>query len=230
MYILNIDTSGEICSVAIFERNHLLGYKETNEKNSHASQLAPLTNNLLKELNIKSNQLQAVAINKGPGSYTGLRIGTAFAKGLCYALNIPLIAVDGLKIIAQHFLTTHSHIKVDYICPMLDARRMEVYTAIFDTQLQQIMKTQTLVLNSDSFEQFSKFILAFVGNGVLKFKFLNNNPNASFLFFPEIYANALSLGLISPSYFEQQIFEDVAYFEPLYLKDFIPTTPKDKLL
>lgn len=228
MYILNIDTSYHICSVSVFSEGKLINYQEVQEKNSHASQLAPITNQLLKDLNIKANQLVAVAINKGPGSYTGLRIGTAFAKGLCYALNIPLIAVDCLKILAQDFLIKFPDICVEYICPMLDARRMEVYTALFDLNLNHVLNTQAYILTAQSFNDYSEKKIAFVGNGVSKFKFLIHNTQNSFLFYPELYPNSIALGHLSYIQYKQNTFEDIAYFEPQYLKDFIPTIPKNK--
>lgn len=229
MYILNIDTSSDICSVSVFSEGKLVKYQEIQEKNSHASQLAPITNQLLKDLNLKANQLVAVAINKGPGSYTGLRIGTAFAKGLCYALNIPLIAVDCLKIMAQDFRIKFPDTPVDYICPMLDARRMEVYTALFDLTLNPVLNTHAHILTTQSFNDYADKNVAFVGNGVSKFKFLIYDAQNSFTFYPELYPNSVALGHLSYLYYQQNAFEDIAYFEPQYLKDFIPTTPKDKL-
>lgn len=228
MYILNIDTSSDICSVSVFAEGKLINFQEIQEKNSHASQLAPITNQLLRELNIKANQLEAVAINKGPGSYTGLRIGTAFAKGLCYALNIPLIAVDCLKILAQDFLLKFPDANVDYICPMLDARRMEVYTALFDLNLNTVLNTQAHILTTQSFIDYAEKRVAFIGNGVSKFKFLIHNAQNSFAFYPEFYPNSVALGHLSYQQYQHKVFEDIAYFEPQYLKDFMPTTPKDK--
>ncbi len=228
MYILNIDTSSDICSVSVFSNGKFINYQEVKEKNSHASKLAPITNQLLKELNIKANRLAAVAINKGPGSYTGLRIGTAFAKGLCYALNIPLLAIDCLKILAQDFLIKFPDATVEYICPMLDARRMEVYTALFDVNLNTILNTQALILTTQSFHELAEKKIAFLGNGVSKFKFLKHDAPNSFMFYPELYPNAMALGYLSFQHYQQHAFEDIAYFEPQYLKDFIPTTPKDK--
>lgn len=229
MYILNIDTSSEVCSVSLSREMEVLGCKENKEKNSHSSQIALLTNQLLKENNLQANQLSAIAINKGPGSYTGLRIGTAFAKGLCYALNIPLIAIDGLKILAQDFLIKHNNEDVDFICPMLDARRMEVYTAIFDKNLTQILPTQPMVLNNESFDDYKNKRIVFVGNGCSKFKFLISQTEHSFMFFTNIYPNSLAIAKLSYKYFLQEMFEDIVYFEPQYLKDFLPTTPKNKL-
>jgi len=229
MYILNIDTSAEICSVSLSENGKLLGLKENKEKNNHSSQLALLTNKLLKEYNIQANQLSAIAINKGPGSYTGLRIGVAFAKGLCYALNIPLIAIDSLKILSQDFLLKYEANDVELICPMLDARRMEVYTAIFDKSLNQIAPSQALILNSQSFNNYKKQKIAFVGNGCSKFRFLISSTEKYFSFFPDLYPNSFAIVPLSYNYFIQKKFEDITYFEPQYLKDFIPTTPKNKL-
>ncbi len=229
MYILNIDTSCEICSVSLSKHNQLICFKETTENNSHSSNLALLTNKILKEHKVQANQLSAIAINKGPGSYTGLRIGIAFAKGLCYALNIPLIAIDCLKILSQDFLNKYDYTNIDIICPMLDARRMEVYTALFDTNLKQILETQPLILNSQSLDDYKNHKIAFVGNGSPKFKFLVASTEKSFSFFPELYPNSVAMVKLSYNYFLHKMFEDITYFEPQYLKDFLPTTPKNKL-
>jgi tRNA threonylcarbamoyladenosine biosynthesis protein TsaB len=224
MYILNIDTSFEYCSVSVFKKGKFLNYKETKEKNDHSSQIALLTNMLLKELNITAKDLSAIAINKGPGSYTGLRIGTSFAKGICYALNIPLIAIDSLEILAKDFLLKYPNDNVDYICPMIDARRMEVYTSIFDKNLKQLFPSKPLVLDSQSFKEFQDYKIAFIGNGAAKFKFLVNHDN--FYFYQNLYPNSIAIGHLSFLYYKNKKFEDIAYFEPQYLKEFIPTKPK----
>ena len=228
--ILNIDTSCEVCSVSISSSDGVLGYRESTEKNSHSSQLAVITNQLLVELSVKKEQLSAIAVNKGPGSYTGLRIGAAFAKGLCFALNIPLIAIDSLLILSKEFLLTNPSALVDFICPMIDAKRMEVYTALFDSTLNQILPTQPLILDNQSFSEYADKKIAFVGNGSPKFKFLTHNIFTNAYFFEKLYPNAKSMAYFSQSLFINKCFENLAYFEPNYLKDFIPTTkPKTKL-
>ncbi len=229
-YILNIDTGGEICSVSISTPDAVIEYHESADKNSHSSQLAVITNQLLVDSSVKKEQLSAIAINKGPGSYTGLRIGASFAKGLCYALNIPLIAVDSLCILTKEFLSSYPQLDVDFICPMLDARRMEVYTALFDKQLNQVLPTQPLILDNNSFAEYSDKNVAYIGNGCSKFKFLVSDKYTRALFFDKLYPNAKALSSLSHDLFLKKQFEDIAYFEPQYLKDFVPTTiPKNKL-
>ncbi|MGQ9847230.1 MAG: tRNA (adenosine(37)-N6)-threonylcarbamoyltransferase complex dimerization subunit type 1 TsaB [Bacteroidales bacterium] len=229
--ILNIETSGEICSVGISDNDKVIITLQANEKNSHSIKLAPLTNELFKMLNLKPDQLNAVAISRGPGSYTGLRIGTSFAKGLCYSLNIPLLAIDTFKIMCIDVLQNYSLNNKSILCPMIDARRMEVYTALYDTSLNNISEIQSLVLNDQAFSQYDNNELYFFGSGMNKWKELTNGKKISnFKFIPDILPKAESMAPLSYRLFKEKIYEDIAYFEPFYLKDFIAgTSTKNKL-
>ncbi len=230
-FILNIETSGEICSVALSEDDKCLLMKESREKNSHSAKLAVLTDELLKELNINPEKLDAIAVSEGPGSYTGLRIGVSFAKGLCYALNKPLIAVETLLINAQNLKINYSIEENALICPMIDARRMEVYTALFDHNLNEIKQTQALILDKDSFSDIHQKV-CFVGSGSAKWKeLISQNPNEHFIFVENIFPMADAMIPLSYRSYQENRFEDVAYFEPFYLKEFIAgTSEKNKLL
>jgi tRNA threonylcarbamoyladenosine biosynthesis protein TsaB len=181
---------------------------------SHAERLHVFIEEILKETNVKIQELHAVAVSKGPGSYTGLRIGVSTAKGLCYALGIPLIAVDTLQVLA-HQVSVDNGI----IVPMLDARRMEVYSAIFDKNHDNIKAVQAEVLTEDSYSEFTE-TLYFIGDCQEKCQTVLTQPN--FKFIPEIvFPSASQMSQLSYEKFNQNDFEDVAYFEPFYLKDFL---------
>ena len=230
-YILNIETSGDICSVAISDDDKVLVAKEANEKNSHSTKLAILTDQVLNDACIKPFQLNAVAVSQGPGSYTGLRIGVAFAKGLCYANNIPLLAIDTLMIYGMQFIQNHRIPKDAFICPMIDARRMEVYTTLYDSSLKQIMPVTPLILNEESFEQYSQKKIYFIGNGVDKWHRLVEGKYPNFYFVSHVFPHASAMAALSYRLFNNQNFVDVAYFEPFYLKEFIAgTSEKNKLI
>jgi tRNA threonylcarbamoyladenosine biosynthesis protein TsaB len=181
---------------------------------SHAERLHVFIEEILKETNVKIQELHAVAVSKGPGSYTGLRIGVSTAKGLCYALGIPLIALDTLQVLA-HQVSVDNGI----IVPMLDARRMEVYSAIFDKNHDNIKAVQAEVLTEDSYSEFTE-TLYFIGDCQEKCQTVLTQPN--FKFIPEIvFPSASQMSQLSYEKFNQNDFEDVAYFEPFYLKDFL---------
>jgi len=230
-FILNIETSGEICSVALSEDDKCLLMKESREKNSHSAKLAVLTDELLKEINISPEKLDSIAVSKGPGSYTGLRIGVSFAKGLCYALNKSLIAIDTLLVNAQNLKLKRNMDDDALICPMTDARRMEVYTALFDNNLNEIKQTQALILDTDSFSDIHQKI-CFVGSGSTKWKeLISQNSNEHFIFVDNIFPMADAMARLSYKVYKENRFENVAYFEPFYLKEFIAgTSEKNKLL
>jgi tRNA threonylcarbamoyladenosine biosynthesis protein TsaB len=181
---------------------------------SHAERLHVFIEEILKETNVKIQELHAVAVSKGPGSYTGLRIGVSTAKGLCYALGIPLIALDTLQVLA-HQVSVDNGI----IVPMLDARRMEVYSAIFDKNHDNIKAVQAEVLTEDSYSEFTE-TLYFIGDCQEKCQTVLTQPN--FKFIPEIvFPSASQMSQLSYEKFNQNDFEYVAYFEPFYLKDFL---------
>jgi len=220
--ILNIETATKNCSVSLGKNGVLLKVLELNEgKFSHAEKLHSFILEILKEAGLEMKDLDAIAISKGPGSYTGLRIGVSAAKGLCYALEKPLISIPTLDSMARQV----SLEKGDVVVPMLDARRMEVYSAVFDHQYQQIRETKAEILEADS---FSKALAAgkvyFVGDGAEKFKALIKHDNARFL--ADIYPSAKEMAVMSDKKFKASDFEDVAYFEPFYLKDFVAGKPK----
>ncbi|MEK9612465.1 MAG: tRNA (adenosine(37)-N6)-threonylcarbamoyltransferase complex dimerization subunit type 1 TsaB [Flavobacteriaceae bacterium] len=224
-YILHLDTTTKKCSVAIGNQGVLVAKKELkSETFSHSEKLHGFIVQVLEDASIKLNQLVAIAISKGPGSYTGLRIGVASAKGLCFALEIPLIALNTLEVMVQSHWIPHQ----GFIIPMLDARRMEVYTAIFDDKKNWVIPTQALVLESDSFREYvgNKPCLV-LGDGAEKFKELGPQINAEFTL-DTVFPSATDMILMAWDRFLDKKFEDLAYFEPFYLKDFQTTPPKKK--
>jgi tRNA threonylcarbamoyladenosine biosynthesis protein TsaB len=220
-YILNIETATKNCSVSIAKNGLLLVYKDINTGNySHAESLHPLIEALLKETNLDFKDLNAVAVGKGPGSFTGLRIGVSAAKGLCFALQIPLLAIDSLTILAKALT-----IKEGYVIPLLDARRMEVYTAVYDANQNKISAIEAKILEENSFTEFlDKAPVYFLGDGVEKFKAICTHQNAVFKdgYFP----SAKEMASLSYLKHKKNDIEDVAYFEPFYLKDFLVTQSK----
>ncbi len=213
MYILNIETSTKNCSVSIAQNGKTIALKEVAEESfSHSEKLHVFIDNLLKENQITYKDLNAVALSGGPGSYTGLRIGTSTAKGLCFALDIPLIAVDTLLVLAKQVNED------SLIIPMIDARRMEVYTAIFDATHNPATPVQALVIDENSFAEISEKAVL-IGDGAAKCKEVLNREN--FIFLDEIrYPSAREMSEISFDKFQKKEFEDIAYFEPFYLKEF----------
>ena len=225
-YILHLETSTKQCSVALAHKGELLASRILlNDSFSHSEKLHLFISEVLQEAKLKSADLDAVAVSKGPGSYTGLRIGVAAAKGLCFGLDIPLIALNALKILVQ----ASKEQNTDYIIPMMDARRMEVYTAVFDSRRNWVEDTSALVLSRDSFKELLKDQTVLVlGDGAQKFKELNPEINAVFpseIFYPK----AVDMIPLAWEKFNSQAFESLAYFEPFYLKDFQTTPPKKNL-
>jgi tRNA threonylcarbamoyladenosine biosynthesis protein TsaB len=226
--ILFFETATRVCSVGIAENTKLLAIKESHSVNSHSSVITSYADDVICASSKKYSEIDAVCISMGPGSYTGLRIGVSTAKGLCYAWNKPLIAVNTLHSMSMHFITEHT----EYInsplllCPMIDARRMEVYTALFGPKGNFIRNTSAEIITENSFSEIlSKQKIIFFGDGSEKCKtVLGNNKNA-------VFVNDLSnsaKGMIVPAFekFSRGQFEDTAYFEPYYLKDFLATIPK----
>jgi tRNA threonylcarbamoyladenosine biosynthesis protein TsaB len=202
--------------VSLTRNGELLVLKELNDGNySHAEFLNEFISEVLEEANIKFKDLSAVAISKGPGSYTGLRIGVSTAKGLCYALDIPLISIDTMEILA-HSISIDSGV----IVAMLDARRMEVYHAVFDANKNLIQPTEAIVLSHDTYLNYLvDGYVHFVGDAVFKSKEVVKHSHA--IFDENTFPSAREMGNLSFNKFVQKDFEDVAYFEPFYLKDFI---------
>lgn len=219
-YILNIETATKNCSVSLAKEGKTILCKEIAEEGySHAERLHVFIEDLVQEAGIHFKDIQAFAVSQGPGSYTGLRIGVSAAKGLCYALNVPLIAVDTLQVLASQV-----QVEDGLIIPMIDARRMEVYSAIFDVKFEKIRETQAEVITENSFETISETVY-FVGDCADKCKSVITKSN--FIFLEEIkYPSATAMSILSFSKFQNKDFEDLAYFEPYYLKDFMITPSK----
>lgn len=215
MNILLIETSAEICSVAVATDGEIISLQKSNEAMQHATHLPVYVESamtLIQERNIK---LDAVAVSGGPGSYTGLRIGVSTAKGLCYALNCKLIALNTLKVIASALKNTKPANTI--ICPMIDARRMEVYTAMYDTELNELSPAEAKIIDETSFSNIDRPIY-FCGNGAEKCSKVIQNPKAKFI--TTLHPTAdLMVALAEEAYRNQQ-FEDIAYYEPFYLKEF----------
>lgn len=224
--ILCIETATEVCSAALFDDGLLVHEKSIAEGNMHASHLHLLIQDIMLVAGIKPNAIKAVAVSKGPGSYTGLRVGVATAKGLCYALNIPLIAINTLQSLTYGFMQSNKVIPNQLFIPMLDAKRMEVYTAVFNNQLITVEPTKAEVIDENSFEKYTDRTVAFFGNGALKCKsILQKNFNGSL--FLDFACNAKFMGSMAQQAYHKKEFESLSHFEPFYLKDFIATTPKN---
>ena len=227
--ILSIETATPVCSVALSKDNEVLTVKESSKKNSHSEIVTVFIDELMQENKLVFGDLDAVAVSKGPGSYTGLRIGVSTAKGMCYALDIPLIAVNTLQSLAIGALQDY-HLDDGLpvlFCPMIDARRMEVYCALFDKNNHEVRETKAEIIEPDSFQTYlesNKVI--FFGDGAHKCKDVIQHPNAVFL--ENIFPSAANMVVIALGKFKNQEFEDVAYFEPFYLKDFVAGVPKVK--
>ena len=215
--ILGIETSTKNCSVALFKDGIVLAEKEhISDGYTHAEQLTLFIQDVFDSANITLNKVEAIALSMGPGSYTGLRIGTSTAKGLCYALDIPFISISTLK--AMAFTMAKSKNSGIY-CPMIDARRMEVFSALYDVNNKQIRRVQADVVDKNTYAEFLVNEIMFFGDGSLKCKEIINHKNAKFV--EGIYPSARNLGVLAKEKFENKDFEDVAYFEPYYLKDFV---------
>ena len=231
-YILNIETSGNACSVALSGNNKLIAFKENNAGKLHASLLSPFIDDVLREGNISPRALSAIAVSKGPGSYTGLRIGVSTAKGLAYALNIPIIGINTLESLTYGFLNKYrkySGKKDIILCPMIDARRMEVYTCLFSPELKIIKDITAEIIREDSFDTFLREkTIVFFGEGALKCKPVINHENAIFIDFTNLSARFMVDLSIKACNLGN--FENTAYFEPFYLKDFIAGKPGRDIL
>lgn len=219
--LLNIETSTTNCSVSLSQDEETLVLKEDNNAGySHAEKLHLYIKSVFEDSNIHPKDIDAISVSKGPGSYTGLRIGVSTAKGLCYALDKPLIAISTLEALARQVI-----IKDGYIVPMLDARRMEVYSAIYSSDYSLHRSIEAQILDEQSFKNLlDNHPVYFLGNGIEKFKQLVNHHNAQFI--SNKLPSASTLGILANKKFKTSKFEDVAYFEPYYLKDFIAIKSK----
>lgn len=218
--ILHLETATTVCSVALAKDGQLLSKKELNGDYTHAENLTCFIETVVEEAKRSLKEVDAIAISKGPGSYTGLRIGVSTAKGLCYSLDKPLIALNTLEHSAYGCSLQHGK-EDDLFCPMIDARRMEVYCAVFDKSNKLIRATAAEIIDEHSFaDLLQKQTVYFFGDGSAKCKAaLASNPNAIFL--DHLYPSALNMIPLADQAFQDKQFEDVAYFEPFYLKDFV---------
>jgi len=223
--ILNIETATEVCSAALSQNGKLLSVRESASGYTHSENITVFIDEVVKEAGIALKDLDAVTVSKGPGSYTGLRIGVSTAKGLCFALDKPLLAVNTLLSLANNFLTSNLSRGLgtqtsNLLCPMLDARRMEVYCAVYDRELNEVEPTAAIIIENNSFEKILKSNkVYFFGSGAIKCKPVLQHPNA--IFVENIYPSATSMISLSEKLFGEKKFEDAAYFEPFYLKDFV---------
>ena len=226
-YIIQLEKTTKQCSVALSYNGNCISKKVLlAEHFSHDEKLHVFIREVLQEASVGFSELDAVSISKGPGSYTGLRIGVAAAKGLCFALDLPLIGIHTLELMVQPFIGKAEYV---FFIPMLDARRMEVYTAVFDNSKTWIQETNALVLEAQSFYDLigDSPCLVF-GNGASKFKTLQPKINAHFTETVS-YPSAEDMSRLAWLEFQKKNFEDLATFEPFYLKDFQTTPPKKKL-
>ena len=221
--ILNIETATKNCSVSIADKGNILAIKELNNGNySHAEVLHPFIADILKEAQLSSKDIDAVAVSKGPGSYTGLRIGVSAAKGLCFAFDKPLISVDTLTALAH---ATNS--SDGYIVPMIDARRMEVYASVYDANYTQVREIKAEIITEASYQDYLKLgTVTFLGDGAMKCKEVITHENAVFL--SDYFPSSKEMAGLSYEKYKKNDIEDVAYFEPFYLKDFVVIPEKKK--
>lgn len=224
--IIAIETSTECCSVALCEDGRVLSERVSNTPRSHAALTAPFVEEVLKEAGCTAGELAAVAVSEGPGSYTGLRVGVSTAKGLCFGAKIPLIAVDTLRILALQGVRHESH--PERIIPFIDARRMEVYCAVFDGAGRKLSDTKAVILDENSFsEELALGTVLFIGSGVEKFREICKSPAARF---ESCFPQASAMAAPAADALKNKEFEDVAYFEPFYLKEFVAGISRKSLL
>jgi len=228
--ILLIETATQVCSVGLCVDKQLLSIRESFDQRSHAELITTFVSEVINEGGLSFEQLDAVAVSKGPGSYTGLRIGVSTAKGICFACDIPLISIDTLQALAfgmKSQIDENPHENDQLFCPMIDARRMEVYTAIFDSTLSTIMPTTALVIEADSLNHWlEKKKVWFAGDGSAKCNQVMSHENAYFL--NEVHPSVSNMVNLANQAFSEGKFENLAYFEPFYLKDFVAGLPKVK--
>ncbi len=232
--ILSLESSTEVCSVALSREGQLIDLEENQEGLNHSELLTFFVETIMHRNRIKASDVDAFAVSKGPGSYTGLRIGVSAAKGLCYASGKPLIAISSLDALGWHLLKNPGEYQVSLtpetlLCPMIDARRNEVYYTLFDHKGNCLEPISAKIIKEDSFKQYiSKYRVILLGNGAAKCRKILTDKNIEYAG-PEKSSAAFMAGLAEKR-FENTDFEDVAYFEPFYLKDFIAVIPKNKVL
>lgn len=225
MTILHIETSTNVCSVAVSTNGKCLFSLSDNLGQNHASLLSPFIQKAVEEIKNKNLKIDAIAVSSGPGSYTGLRIGVSTAKGLCYGYGIPLLAISTLEILCIEALKNAKINDNVLLCPMIDARRMEVYTAVYSKELNVVTPVSAMIVDESAFaDLLEKQPVYFFGNGAEKCKTVLTHPNAFFI--GGIEPMAESMISIAEKYYTEKKFVDVAYYEPFYLKEFQVTTPK----
>lgn len=226
--ILHIETSTEVCSVAVSEDGQCIYHKEDFEGPSHAVTLGVYVDEAMSFADSHAIPLDAVAVSCGPGSYTGLRIGVSMAKGICYGQDLKLISVPTLKTLCVPILLSKELPEDALLCPMIDARRMEVYAAVYNRALKEVRGTQADIVDENSYLEFlEKHPVYFFGNGAAKCQEKITHPNAHFI--PDIHPLAKWMFPLAERSFLNDQFEDVAYFEPYYLKEFVASKPKNLL-
>ena len=221
--ILLIETSTAVLSVALSENGTVVASRECHEPRLQASLTAPLVKEVLDSKGLAVRDCDAICVGKGPGSYTGLRVGVSTAKGLAFGAGLPLIAIGSLDILAQAAIDGNHT-----VVPMIDARRMEVYTAVFSPDGEQLSPVEAKIIGPDSFADYlEKGPVLFIGDGALKCKDVITHPNASFR---EAWPLASNMAPLAEKAFNEGRFEDLAYFEPFYLKDFVATVSRKSIL
>lgn len=240
--ILCLETSTAVCSVALVDNSNVIALRESLDGQNHAEKITIFIDEVMKEANISYNELEAIAVSKGPGSYTGLRIGVSTAKGLCYAMEKPLIAIDTLAAMTEGFLDNNfdndhdTNIKSEssssslssIFCPMIDARRMEVYSAFFTEDMKKTSDTEALIIDENSFSDLKlNHHLYLFGDGADKLiSLFENEENITVI--EKFHCSAAYMARLAEEAFKNNDFVDTAYFEPFYLKDFVPGIPKVK--
>lgn len=225
--LLQIETATQACAVALSVNGKTIALKEEIAQNIHAGNLTIFIDGVMKEAGLTYQELDAVAVSKGPGSYTGLRIGVSTAKGLCFALDRPLIAVDTLKMMANGFLE-QTECYDGLVCPMIDARRMEVYTTLCDAKLNLLTPVSAMVIDEHAYEDVLKTgKVTFIGDGAMKCADVIKHKNA--IFSPLNFNSAANMSTLAFDAYVNEDFQNIAYFEPYYLKDFVLTQPKKKV-
>ena len=238
--ILCIETSTAVCSVALVNNGNVIALRESLDGQNHAEKITIFIDEVMKEANLSYKDLDAVATSMGPGSYTGLRIGVSTAKGLCYAMEKPLIAIDTLAAMAYGFkdtktlrhqdteLTANSQQPTAILCPMIDARRMEVYSAFFNEELERVSETEAIIVDENSFMELKQSNhLYLFGDGADKLASLfENDENITVV--EKFHCSAAYMAELADKAFKNNDFVDTAYFEPFYLKNFVPGMPKVK--
>lgn len=223
--ILLIETSTELCSVALGENGAVTAYRESSVPKSHASMTAVFIDEVLKDRGIAAKDLSAVCVSEGPGSYTGLRVGVSTAKGLCFGAKLPLLSVGTLEILVNQAVNEAA--EIDYIVPMIDARRMEVYTAVFNGEGKRLTDTEAKIIDENSFADIlGQGKVLFIGDGAEKCRSAITHPNALFC---STFPKASAMAELAGTELKEKRFKDVAYFEPFYLKEFVATVSKKRL-